>query len=108
MKTYKEEAVIIGNIVKNSLRIAEFYDHIEDGGTSNLDSCLVEFENPSEEFIEIVNEISGGNVESYSNSSYLIAINDGSQGYKRTKKAEVVCDYLKSHGINAHVEYNLD
>lgn len=103
-----KEAVRIGNIVKDALRLSEFYDHIEDGGTSNLDSCLVEFENSSKKFIEIVNEVSGGNVISYGKSFHWITINDGSQGYKRTKKAEVVCDYLKSHGINAHVEYNLD
>lgn len=108
IKIMVKEAVRIGNIVKDSLRLAEFYDHIEDGGTSNLDSCLVEFENSSKKFIEIVNEVSGGNVKSSSKSYHWIAINDGSQGYKRTKKAEVVCDYLKSHGINAHVEYNLD
>ncbi len=103
-----KEAVRIGNIVRDSLRIAEFYNHIEDGGASNLDSCLVEFENSSKKFIEIVNEVSGGNVTSYGKSFHWITINDGSQGYKRTKKAEVVCDYLKSHGIKAYVEYNLD
>ena len=103
-----KEAVRIGNIVKDALRIAEFYNHIEDGGASNLDSCLVEFENSSKKFIEIVNEVSGGNVRSYGKLFHWITIPDDGQGYKRTKKVEVVCDYLKSHGINAYVEYNLD
>ena len=103
-----KEAVRIGNIIKDALKIAEFYNHIEDGGASNLDSCLVKFENSSKKFIEIVNEVSGGNVRSYGKSFHWITINDRTQGYRRTKKAEVVCDYLKSHGINAFVEYNLD
>lgn len=103
-----KEAVKIGNIVKEALRLAEFYNHIEDSGASNFDSCIVEFDNTNKTFIEIVNEISGGNLIVYKKPQYRITIADGSQGLKRTKKAEVVCEYLKSNGINAKVEYNID
>lgn len=103
-----KKAVKIGMILRTALAIAELYDDIEDNGTSNMDSCVVEFDNINKTFIEIINEICGGCLSKYRKNSYLVQIKCNGQGSKRTKKAEVVCEYLNTQGIKSRVEYNLD
>ena len=103
-----KEAVKIGKILKQSLKLAELYNNIEDSGTCNLDLCIVEFDNNNKRFIEIVNEICVGRLSKYKKNTYIVQIKFNAQGLRRTKKAEAVCGYLNAHGINSYVEYNLD
>lgn len=101
-----KEAVKTANLIKKAYDIASSYEYMEDGGTSNLDSCLVEFNNPSKIFIEIVHEVSGVNLIKYKKNTFLIVT--GYQGAVRTKMAQVMSDFLKGHGISSYVTYDLD
>lgn len=103
-----KEAVKIGMTLRAALAFSELYDDIEDNGTSNMDSCVVEFDSINKTFIEIINEICGGCLSKHRKNSYLVQIKCNGQGFKRTKKAEVVCEYLNMKGIKSRVEYNID
>ena len=103
-----KEAVKIGMTLRTALAFAELYDDIEDNGTSNMDSCVVEFDSINKTFVEIINEICGGCLSKQRKNSYLVQIKCNGQGFKRTKKAEVVCEYLNMKGIKSRVEYNID
>ncbi len=86
-------------ILKEALKIDV---QVPDSGASNLDECIITIPD------EVAKKINGVQLFRRRKDTYIILGNVQYQGKARTKLAEAVCDCLKSQGVSAYVEYNLD
>lgn len=113
----KKEAIMIHNeAVKNHSpkwnqlqrfiseadQLSGLYDDMEDGGACNFDRAIINLKGCPRDIIESLP------VEKKKGTWYFLYVNHKGMGLKRTKKAEVIANYLISEGFDCSVHYVLD
>lgn len=115
--TTKKEAIMIHNeavknhspkwdqlqrFVSEADQLSDLYDDMEDGGSCNFDTAIINLKGCPRTIIESLP------VEKKKGTWYFLRINHKGMALRRTKKAEVIANYLTAEGFDCSVHYVLD
>lgn len=95
------------NDILNANNAAYMYDEVEDGGSCNFDTPMVELKLTKKEREAVAEFLTPVGERGYKNW-YFVEVSLCGQGNRRTKMAEVAAKTLAEAGYNASVYYQLD
>lgn len=94
----------------NKVALEAFQDN--DGGSSNLDSCVIKLLRWKEEEVKEVSELSGvslsDKLSGFWSGYRFVGVTMMGQGFCRTKMAEAAYKSLKSEGYDVCMYYSMD
>jgi hypothetical protein len=95
------------NDIAYAAAVAIMYDEVEDGGSCNFDTPMVELKLTKKEREAVAEFLTPVGERGYKNW-YFVEVSLCGQGNRRTKMAEAAAQTLAEAGYNASVYYQLD
>lgn len=83
-------------------------DDPNDGGSCNLDTCLVLLPRVRAKTIELASRMAGISVDRKKTSEWWVWLGGGAQASLRTRRMEAGAEALKAAGFDAYVWYQAD
>lgn len=108
----KEEIKNLAKLLKEANQEAQSFKHIEDGGTCNLDSLVINLKGVRKNMIELLESESGFKTSKIHSKwwvgYYFVFLNFSGQGNRNTMMVEKAKKYLAEKGVNCAVYYQMD
>lgn len=107
MNKYEKFAIDLAEATAVAANACRF---MNDGGTCNLDECLVKLPRYVKSKVEETAQLIGMHVfPSYCETGWFHISNPlPAQGYKNTKQAEIIAEELRRLGYETYVRYIID
>lgn len=95
------------NDIAYAAAVAIMYDEVEDGGSCNFDTPIVELTLTKKERVAVAEFLTPIGTRGYKNC-YFVEVPLYGQGNRRTRMAEAAAEALRKEGYKASVYYQLD
>lgn len=95
------------NDITNANNAASMYDEVEDGGSCNFDSPIINIKLTRKERESLKDFLMPVGLKGYKDWYFVMIVIWG-QGNRRTAMAEAAAKYMKDAGYNASVYYEMD